>query len=346
MQRLALISGVLFITLFVGGCGDVRDFNNSVEELFTDVQQSIEQAVADPLGAKPFPVIVGGDSEKLYYATSLTDVRLNFPGDGNDVVFPSFSGPSNLYQYADRERTLLQPLVPTGAYFGLATDGRFIVYAKAPPSNGPSGKLHVIDTLTGTDRALFLPSNEPGLLLVHPSVKVSAGRAAYSLQDTENDSFVLRVKDLAGSEPTIEVENVGSTFSLDNDRLAFIRRNGPTSDLVLKGLSTGEDIVIEGHLDDGRVLGSRIVMSDNSVVWQDENSGPIFRYDIPTGETRVWKDTVTGFLVGATDEFFIVEEYVYRSNQADQIRVTRTDSAGEVRTLATFVEEGLAGQTQ
>ncbi len=70
-------------------------------------------------------------------------------------------------------------------------------------------------------------------------------------------------------------------------------------------------------------------------------------YDIPTGTTRLWADDVIGDLTGATDDFFITEQYVTNSPEgADRIVLRRYDAEGRAVKLADFRAQGLAGQSR
>jgi hypothetical protein len=101
------------VLVIVGGCtvdvpqlsdAGLGQFINQLERQLATQQQEFENAIQDPLDTDPYPVLVGGDSAHVYYATGLTDIRLNLPGRQNDLVIPSFVGPSNLYLYQDGKR--------------------------------------------------------------------------------------------------------------------------------------------------------------------------------------------------------------------------------------------------
>jgi len=92
-----------------------------------------------------------------------------------------------------------------------------------------------------------------------------------------------------------------------------------------------------------------VILSSNKLVWS-EPSGPsvalVHAYDIPTGVTRVWVDSAAGWLAGATDDYFVTEEYAEQDNGVERITVRRYDLDGAAHELANFRADGLAGQTQ
>ena len=104
---------------------DPSDPFRDLSGLIDDDQSGFENAIEDPLGSKPFPIVFGGDSERVFYATNLTDIRIKFSGPTNDVVIPGLLGPSNVYKFQNKERELIRPLVPSHATAGMATDRQF-----------------------------------------------------------------------------------------------------------------------------------------------------------------------------------------------------------------------------
>jgi len=128
MKRVALV-GVVLIGLT--GCTiDVSDDATGVlgelVQLVENAQDNIDALLANPLDSDPYPVLMGGDSARIFYATNLGDIQLNFKGRTNDIVFPGLVGPSNVYRIQDGERELLRPLVLAGGMSGLATDGEYV----------------------------------------------------------------------------------------------------------------------------------------------------------------------------------------------------------------------------
>jgi hypothetical protein len=327
-----------------------------IDDAFQEAQQFIEGAVADPLGAKPFPVLVGGDSERVFYATTLTDVRLNFPGPTSDFIIPGFSGPSNLYKFEDRQRDLIRPLVPGGAFLGMATDGRYVAYVAIEDVELLRFSVRAVEVNSLTEQVVFDPSAEEGLFFLPPFVlgqvlDVSEGRLAFALFDEENVVPRLRVVDLTGVEPTLEFDTGRiESFDLLANRLAYseTEENGDAR-LVLKNLSITDDGLTEiAHFDPSE-YDVPVFQSNNGVVWSEgshEGLVRVMRYDVPTGTTRVWADAASGVLTGASDDFFITEELVERYPQnPNQIVVRRYSADGQVRVFARFRADGLSGQS-
>lgn len=320
-----------------------------VDEAIQEAEQAFENAVADPLSAKPFPVIVGGDNERVFYATNLGDIRVNFPGPTNDVVIPGFFGPSNLYQYARKERDLIRPLVPGGAFFGMATDGQFIAYVSFLDPESDPASIVVADMGNLTDRVVFDGAAEERAAVVPQQLAVDDGRLAFVIHDLDDVVDWLRVEDLILIDPSLEIETeVVFAFDLRGNRLAYIEESvdGPVR-VMLRDLSTDERLIVGDHL---RLTGPSptVFLGENRVVWAEPSSdglSSVYAYDIPSGSTRLWADDVSGTLAGANDDYFVTEEYVERlPQQANKFIVHRYDADGHVRKLADFRADGLAGQ--
>jgi hypothetical protein len=361
MKRFAsVLSGFCFLG-FVG-CNvnvpfDPSDLVRPIDDVFEGVQEGLADAVADPLGAKPFPVLVGGDNERVFYATSLTDIRINFPGATNDVVIPGFLGPSNLYRFERKERELIRPLIPGGAVGRLATDGRYVAYVAYPELNPPREQLRVTDLETFADYAVFDGASDDASTVLTVGMALSSGRLAFLLAELDGGAGRLRIEDLKEIDPTTEIEIRGDVsgdpppFDLRGNRLALVERADDGSlFLSLRDLSTDTSTVIAERLRMSFRVEARVVLTDNSLVWSepaDDGLSRILRHDLTSGVTRVWVEAARGELAGATDEFLVTEEPIYRRpDRADQISVHRYDLGGERRTLATFRADGLAGQTR
>ncbi len=316
-------------------------------------QDAIAGAVADPLGSKPFPVILGGDETRVFYATNLGDVRLNFPGPTNDVVFPGLLGPSNLYRFqqSPRERELLQPLIPAGTYTGLATDGRYVAMLRVLDLAEYRLSVEVLDLATRQTRVLFDPTVEPEYSPAPFGLKVDGGRVTFLLTPVRRGPELLRVVDMTGAETALEIEadRIGP-FVLRGDDLAFVLQDeGEAAALLLRDLSTGEELVIDAAIRVSYAGEVRLVSSPNRIVWaQPDGAGHwrISAYDLATGLTTVIAESAGGLLAGATDSHVITEEIVEpQGNSAARIRVIRYDASGRGQKLAEFRADGLAGQT-
>ncbi len=332
-----------------------NDTFESVEDAVRDLQDAFTEAVADPLGARPFPVLIGGDDQTVYYATSLTDVRLRFPGPTTDVVFPSFVGPSNLYKFEESRRELIAPLVPGGAYSGLATDGRFVVYALADVHGSNPFSPYVFDLWSSATKPLLENGADESAYM--DTIVVHGGRAAFAMYDETEDGFApkIRVADLEFEEPTIEIELSFGTLdvplAMRGDRLAYV--DGPSGgslQVLLRDLTSGETTVVADGIRAEYAPSVPVFLTDNGVVWSEPGvAGPsrVQRYIIQTGATSVWSDGVRGVLAGATDEHFVTEEFVVgESDTPDRWLVRKYNANGSSRKLAGFRADGLAGQTR
>ncbi|TWT41856.1 hypothetical protein RAS1_29790 [Phycisphaerae bacterium RAS1] len=142
MRRASLLStplAALLASCTVDAPFDPARFFGPLGDALSDAQNTLEGALADPLGAQPFPVLMGGDSDRIFYATNLGDVRVRFPGPTGDIVLPGVLGPSNVYVHQDKERALVRPLAPSSALFGLQADGEHVASVQQldPLGDGP-----------------------------------------------------------------------------------------------------------------------------------------------------------------------------------------------------------------
>ncbi|NOT00284.1 MAG: hypothetical protein HOP29_06615 [Phycisphaerales bacterium] len=330
-----------------------------IDSAIDRIGNEIDNAVADPLDARPFPVLIGGNEARVYYATNLTDIRVNFTGPTNDVVF-SGVGPSNVYHYdvSGKERELLAPLVPAGVSAELgrvATDGVFVAYQSTEGGSILDGGLFDASRIVagwlggfGETRVIMDEAADESIEIL-PGLAIGYGRLVFSYSDTSADVDRLRVVDLHDEAPDIEIEAAWfGSFSVRGDRLVY---SAATIDggavVVLRNLATDEETIVD---EGGTAVVFELGLADNSVVWAEYGLGDtrrVWRFDIPTGTKRLWVDGVVGRMAGASDEFFVTEETVYRLPQApDKLVIRRYDADGRMRQLASFRADGLAGQTR
>lgn len=335
------------------GCDVSVPFNpggafEPVDGFFDDVEQSLDNLVEDPLGAKPFPVIVGGDNERVFYATNLTDVRLRFQGPGNDVVIPGFTGPSNLYLYEQKKRDLIRALIPSSAFLGIATDSDYIAYVRA--SETDESRFDIVASWVNLPLDVAtIDGGDDGQFVVPFGLRLSEGRLVYLTESRDGAEARLNVEDLDGIEPSLSIE-VGHIWSTDlrGERLVYVE--GSTQGgarVVLRDLGTDEVNTIAEL--PRSVYWSEVTITLNSIVWSEGgNSGlqRVWRHDLASGETRLWADAVPGVLAGANDSYFVVEESQYNDiAEPTRIIVRKYDSEGRGKKLAEFRADGLAGQT-
>ncbi|MCC7292028.1 MAG: hypothetical protein IT449_08215 [Phycisphaerales bacterium] len=359
--------------LLLAACNaDLNSDPNGLFESFSDamnnLERRIEQGLADPLDSDPYPLLIGGDDERVLYATNLGDIRLNYKGSTNDVVLPGFIGPSNLYEHRNGRRELIRPLIPSGAFGGLASDGDWIAYIWDANLQSADSPLQVVVGQVGAvlDDAVVFEEDLSGPVqerLSGRSLVMDDNRLAYLIQrtrlgsdgeETESQS-VLRIHDLTlgtgAAAPEIELGLIADQFDLRGDALAYLSVNADlaTFQLVLHNLDTGEAQVIEEHT---RSLESQdvVYLTLNTLVWSEPTSGGLIRvsrFDLAGGGQNVWADSVVGRLVGATDDFFITEERVENfPDEANRIVVRRYNAEGVVTQLADFRADGLAGQSR
>lgn len=347
--------GVFAGLVFVCGCNfnvpvDPSDLFQPIDNLIDDIDNTVDDLVTDPLNSNPYPVLVGGDNARVYYTTNIGDTRINFPGATNDIVIPGYVGPSNLYQFASRRRELIRPLIPTGSYFGLATDGQRIAYIAVTDSTEISKQLIVADVNSLESEVIFVQYLDDTTDNLGSGLALDDGRLVFVLSNSEQGSR-LRIEDLTGIEPAIEIEaDTFRDFKLRGDRLAYmVVSEAGTNDLLLRNLSTNETTVVALGLRVNYSNDARVELTDNFVVWSEpnfEDSDRVMAYNIVDGTTSVWADSVVGILAGANDEHFVTEEFVERyPDAANKYKVRRYDLNGSVRVLAEFRADGLAGQT-
>lgn len=318
---------------------------------FKSIQEDFEDFLADPLGIKPFPVVVGGDSERIYYATNLSDVRLNLNGPSNDLVIPGFYGPSNLYKYEDNQREMIRPLVPAALFGESATDGVNVVYVTYPlPGEDGAARVVACDVSWGEPWVLFDAAElDPDTFVA--SLKLSEGRVAFVMGTGVEGNVIIRIEDLTGGEPTRDIDAGWwwSNFDLKGNLLAYqVRPDEGSQQLFLLDLASEEEPVLLAELPPSTAFES-VHITDNKVVWDEWTgitSAGVKAYDIPSGTTRTWADAVDGKLTGAADNHFLTEEYVLgNNNMTERIVIRLREVEGNERKLADFRADGLAGQS-
>lgn len=345
--------GAAAICFCMAGCTvnapfDPSDVFGDLGGLIEGLQSGFENAIEDPLRNKPFPIVFGGDNERVFYATNLTDIRIKFPGPTNDVIIPGLLGPSNVYKFQNKERELIRPLVPAQVFAGMVTDGAFLAYLSITSLEQEPHTTVVVSDLIGArpDRIIFQPDDQANVAVL--ALAIDSGRLAFEIVDFDSGLSRLRVESLRSDEPAREFDGNPSSVRLHAGRLAYVRESGAeTSEIILHDLATDETTVIAGNLDDGFV---QLFLTDNRVVWGERGSGGLLRiwaHDLPSGTTFLWADAVEGDLVGASDEFLLTEEYIDRSpDKPDRIAVVRYDAEGKRKKLAEFNADGFAGQSQ
>lgn len=353
MTRTRFAYSLLIASIGLVGCDVSVPFNPSgvfmpTDDFFDDVEQSLDNLVEDPLGAKPFPVIIGGDNERVFYATNLTDIRLRFQGPGNDLVIPGFSGPSNLYLFEQKKRDLIRALIPSSAFLGIATDGDYIAYVR--PSETDESRFEIVASWVDLPLDIAtIDGGDDGQFVVPFGLRLSEGRLVYLTESSDGAEARINVESLDGIEPSLSIE-VGDIWSMDlrGERLVYVEglaQGGAR--IVLRDLGTDEVNTIAEL--SRSAFWSEVRVTLNSIVWSEGgNSGlqRVWRHDLASGETRLWADAVPGVLAGANDDYFVVEETQY-NDIADPTRiiVRKYSSEGRGKKLAEFRADGLAGQT-
>lgn len=354
VTRIALSAGSVFALAVLTGCTidvpQLPEFGGL--DFLDELQSRFNEAIQDPLRTNPFPVLIGGSRDQVYYATSLTDVRLNFAGRTNDLVIPSFIGPSNLYQYEAGERTLVRPLIPASAFFGLASDGEWITYARVDNIiENPAVVVVVSGPGPGSDEIVFDSAAEGVDFVPDPGrrpIAVANDRLAFRVREPDTGRERIRILDLAGVQPEREVEGLAfGSVALRGNLLAYAESMGDDWRVVIRDLAAGTTTLIAEQI---RVYSAPAVfLTENRVVWTEPasfDSARVSAYDIPTAITRVWVDLVSGQLAGATDTYLVMEHQYVNDNGVGRIAVRRIDSEGMEKELADFRFDGLAGQSQ
>jgi len=311
--------------------------------------RAIEDAVRDPLNADPFPVLIGGDDERLYYATNLGDIRINFDGPSNDIVVPGFFGPSNLYRLENDDRRLLRPLVFGSTFVGMATDGRWVAWlTNADDVHGPFSL--VVTDVRSLDEEIVYPGNANSDFQIVPSqLALDDGRLVYIVNNKETRQDLIRMEDLRNRTAGRDIATAGmvTSFDLRGFRLAFIHgpEDGPNR-LTLVNLVTRESQVLAEGIATGH---ARVAFGANRLVWSEPLSDGLFRVrelDLVDETQRTLHESAVGLLVGATDDVFATEQIrAHQDRPYNKVFIRRYEEDGRVREMADFRADGLAGQT-
>ena len=265
---------------------------------FKNIQEDLEDFLADPLGIRPFPVIVGGDSERIYYATNLSDISVNFPGPSNDLVIPGFYGPSNLYKYEDKQREMIRPLVPAFVFGASTTDGFHVIYLRNSLP-GQEGNLQLVacDIVWSEPWVLFdAAESDPNSYVGEPVI--SSGRVAFVISAYDEANAVVRVVEVTSGEVICEIE-VGwwSNLDLKGNLLAYqVQPDEGPEQLFLLDLASGDEALLLSELPLSNTIRS-VHITDNKVVWDEwtgSSSAGIKAYDISSGTTETWIDAISG----------------------------------------------------
>lgn len=326
---------------------DPANLGRPLDNIGDAISNAFENAIEDPLDQSPYPVILGGDSERVLYATNLSDIRVNFPGPTGVLILPGYFGPSNVYKIVDKERSLVGPLVPAGTLTGLATDGRTIAFMSLGDlATAGDDQLVAIAPSELSSRVIYDAADDAWRLA--GQIAVDDGRVAFSLNsDVE---AAVRIVDLIRDSATVEFaagEYVQS-IALHGSRLAYLHTEGGVSQVALRDLETDVVTTVDGDVRTTSTA-AKIFLSENRLVWSESSSpdglSRVSAFDIPSGETRVLAEGVAGDLAGASDAYFLTQELVERMpDHADQIVIRRFDSDGKEKKLADFRSTGLAGQ--
>jgi len=345
--------GLTGFLLVLGACTiDVPFDGPEWGDPFSELQSRLEDLFQDPLKTRPFPVLAGGDNEHIYYATSLIDIRINFRGPTNDLVIPSFLGPSNLYVYQNGKRELVQPSIPAGAATGLKTDGRFLVYFRFTGLDlaFPEYQVVACDLSDGTQNVILDSADGANETLPPRLTVLAGGRLALALSRTDTAASTIRVIDLTGLEAVREIELPGlyvDSLAFTSDYLAYAGTDGRLTNVVLYDLRNEASLTVASDIRD--CYGVRVFLTANELVWSEPPEAapaPVKAYDPATGATRTWLESTAGELAGATDSWLVTEERLYNERTGvERIAVHRYDQAGQHRKLAEFRADGLAGQT-
>ena len=323
-----------------------------VSGLLSGLSGDINNLAGDPLDSNPFPVLVGGAADKLYYLTNLGDVRLRYRGPTNDTVFPGLLGPSNLFEYANGERRLARPFIAAGAFSSVVTDGVRIAYATAARLEQP---------VRVTINAGFLGSTNPADEIVFDSdadarhflpgtLSIASERVVFGLFDPVNRQFAVRVVDLAQPERATEFSTHWPTrTALRGDLLMYAEWPGAQeARITLRNLATDETTVVTDSWTAGDP--SDVALTANTVVYAARAGGEpaaIYQYDMRSGATDLLATGVEGRLAGASDDYFLIQDHYYASNDiTGRISIVRYDRAGNHKELADFRAQGRAGQAQ
>jgi hypothetical protein len=346
-HRLGALAALLAVAaLLQAGCTLTSPFDPAgvfapINEFVNEAQNAVEGAVANPFGNNPYPVVIGGDSTRVFYATNLGDTLIRFPGPTNDIVLPGLLGPSNLYMHQNGVRTLLRPLVPGNTFFGLTTNGEDVAFVQVigVDADGPRMQVVVGGLFVAGDRVVYEAAPGEYVFDLHLSGELLA------IGVVGGAGARLIVVDLTDDGQREFSEAVIHSFDLRDRRLVYIADDQGEAVVLLRDLVSN----IETELARGVRTPASVFLTDNFVVWTDAISRGVERvwaYDIRDGTTRLWADAVQGQVRGASDDFFVTQERIVRGNGSVRLVIRRYAAAGASDVLGEFPANGRAGQAQ
>lgn len=299
------------------------------------------QQLEDPLNNQPAPVLLGGDGERIFYATDLTEVDIRFDGPTNDIVLPGFRGPSNVYVYEDGERSLVRRLVPSGALWRLVTDGQNIAYVRTRGLDSDERQFDLI--LNGAVVASLEPDDDAyfaDLALVEGTLIAMV----QSLGEDANSRLHVFDAD-SGEERFLLTAAVVSPLSLLGDQLVYWKSSGALYRLVGFNVVSGENVTLA----ETTSLPLDVYQSAGRIVWSeniDFEHVRVMALDRASGQVATLMDIISGRLAGATDTVFVSEESFTADNGVTgRLAIRRHDADGTVAELADIRDDRRAGQT-
>ncbi len=351
-----LVPVTLLAALTAGGCTTDLPFNPTefIQPIANDLdrlERFIDDALADPLNSRPFPLIVGGDSERILYANNLGDIRVRIPGPVNDIVIPGILGPSNLYRHEQKNSDLVRPLILAGGLTGLASDGTIVAYISVVGSDGLAPQNLIVGDLSPLNDKVVYESDWQRDF-IWPDLQVDSGRVAFVVRsvDAAAPADRLIVAEVAGATATVYHEgDTVDAFALRGGRLAYVVSNiGETRVFVRELSGDSPQLLAEGLPSQSGPV--RVALSNNRVVWSEPTGDGVSRivaFDTVSGRITVWADAVRGALRGAGDERFVTEEVEFRLPQrANRVVIRRYDPADGEKIVADIPDDGLAGQAR
>lgn len=299
------------------------------------------QQLEDPFNNRPTPVLLGGDSKRIFYATDLTEIDIRFDGPTNDIVLPGFIGPSNVYVHEDGERSLVRRLVATGALWRLATDGASVAFVQKPGIGTDAQENDLV--LDGE----VLLSHAPGDETFFADIVLVEGTLAVTEQSLDG-AFASRIHvfEAASGEARFLISaQVVSRLSLLGDELVYWTNVGGVYRLIGFNVVSGENKTLA----ESSSPPLDVFQSANRVVWSEEidfEHARVMALDRASGQVTTLAETISGRLAGATDQIFVSEEEFTADNDVTgRIAVRRHDVDGTVEELANIRADRRAGQT-
>lgn len=343
-----LLATLLLVAGMTAGCTfEVPSFDDDAfEDIFDyldNLADRFEEGAGDPLDQDPYPVLLGGDSVRVLYATNLGDIRITFEGEQNEIIIPGLIGPSNLYEIRDDERSLLQPFVLAGALTGLVTDGDVVAHTLVPDPETPQLNQLVAGSVYSPVRTVIF-STDATKEVIDTGLAIDDRRVAFTVFDLATLEQTLFAVDVDAARDTVAVAGgVFDGFDLFRNWMAYaVSDDQATVNVELVDLTTQDVFVLATDLPyDGGYI--PVYLTDNLVVWSEPTGGGLNRvmvYDIPADEVLVWADAVEGELVGANDDWFVTEDL-----RDERLYIKRYDIDADARGVDDFRATGLAGQT-